>query len=207
MKKLVVYGAGDTGRFFVKSLRRDRSNNVEIAGFVDDSKEGEVEGLPIFGGREEFPGLRRKGIGSVMVSLLKSPVKRLEACLELEELGFDFLSVCGSNVFDASGFGKGIYVHESAVLFDSDMKIGDFSVVGPFVTVEGRTTLGKGVILCPYAFVGYGASIGDGSVVKPRGSVAPNIRVGRECVVGPHVLQTRPLADGLSSLRYRRAAG
>lgn len=203
MKKLVIYGAGDTGRFFVRKLRREGSNDFEVAGFVDDFKKGEVDGLPIFGGREEFPGLREKGIDSVMVSLLEVPIKRLKVCLELEKLGFEFPSVCGSNVLDASGFGKGVYVHESAVLFDSDMRIGDFSVVGPFVTLEGRTTLGRGVILCPYAFVGYGAKIGDGSVVKPRGSVSPNICVGRECVIGPHVLQTKSLADGKSSLRYR----
>jgi len=202
-KKLVVYGAGDNGGLVALKMRGgDLWRDYDFTGFVDDHKTGKYAGFPIVGSREDFPRLKGEGVEAVVVTLLEDPIARLEACLELEDMGFDFPSVYTGSTREGINIGNGVGVHNSAVLLGVDHRIGDFSVVGPFVTIEGRTELGKGVILSPYTFVGYGSKIGDASVVYPRGSVMPNVKIGKNCVVGHHVLQNKHLSDGEKRQRH-----
>ena len=194
--KLVIYGAGDNGgRFAFEYRELKKYPDFELVGFVDDFKRGEFAGFPILGTGKDLPHLKDNGIDQIMVSLFKDPVSRLEKCLEIEDMGFDFPSITPP-VPEETYLGKGVFIHKTAVLLGLDIHLGDFSVLGPHTTVEGRTRIGKGVILAPYAFVGHDSTIGDATFLYPRSSCLPGKIIGKACKVYPHVLVHKDLADG-----------
>lgn len=201
--KVAVYGAGHLGEFFSYEYHAlGKYRDYEFVGFIDDNKEGVVGAAHILGTRRDLPRLRDEGVSNIIVFLLKEPKKRLEICLELEKQGFQFPPL---NADFPSGItlGKGIICHPSACYLGNSGIIEDFSVIGPFVTIEGGSKLGKGVILSPYSFVGHDASIGNASVLYPRASVMPGICIGKECVIGPHVVQHHNLNEYSRHMHFR----
>lgn len=201
-KEFVIYGARDIGVLIahehsLNKILRDYS----FGGFIDDLKQGKVNGYPIIGNRVDLSRLRKEGVDNIIVTMLDNPVKRLELCLELEKMGFDFPSIYNCNIPEETQIGKGVHMHDSVVLF-GNQKIGDHSTIGPYVLIEGRTNIGKGVFMRPQCFIGYGVQIGDATTINVKASIMPGLRIGKGCVIGPHVLQTKDLEDGQKNLRY-----
>ena len=201
-KRLVIYGAGDTGASVAYKYDQGQIlKDFSLEGFIDDNKKGTLLNHPILGTKEDLPSLREEGVDNILVSLLEDPKKRLEICLELEEMGFDFPNLLGNNVPNTLNLGKGIYIDDSVVFVGINQTIGDFCLIGPYSTIEGRTKIGKGNIFSPYCFVGYGAEIGDGNVFYPRSTVFPKIKIGDGCTLGHHHIQRKDLGNGKRKLR------
>jgi len=202
-KKLVIYGAGDNGGLLAHNHALSKVfRDYELVGFVDDEKKGRVQEFPILGTGRDLVRLKAEGIDSIAVTLLGDSVRRLELCLELERMGFEFPSIYPQDMPREIQIGKGVYMHDSVALLGYDQRIGDFSIVGPFVVIEGRTNIGRGVILRPYSFVGHCSTIGEATAVGVRASVMPDLTIGRRCVIGPHVLQRRDMKEGERNLRF-----
>lgn len=201
--KLIIYGAGDNGNKFAQDYRSlGRKNHFNLIGFVDDYREGQFSGFPILGKKKDLPNLRKQGIENIIVTLFGNPVRRLETCLEIERMGYSFPSL-HHDIPDKTKIGKGVYIHPTAVLLGFDQELGDFSVVGPYATIEGRIKTGKGVVFCPYTFIGHSSVIGDGTVFYPRSTCLPNTNIGKKCIVGPNALVRGKVDDHRSVLRYR----
>jgi len=196
LSKLVVYGAGDNGREFVYRHRHEGLNSeFEVVGFVDDFfNEGFLE-CPVLGKGSDLPRLKEQGVDNIIVFLLEKPQSRLKTCLELEQIGFKFPS--SKPPYDIGvNIGKGVYIHPAATFLGiGGQDIGDFSIIGPYSTVEGGVKLGKGVILSPYVCVHKNVSIGDGSVLYSRATCFPNIKIGKNCIVAPHGIVKKFLRD------------
>lgn len=193
--KLIIYGAGDNGGRFVCEYRDlHKHNQYDLVGFIDDFKKGELAGFPILGKGEDLKQLKEKGIDNILVYLYTDPIMRLEKCLELEKLGFKFPSF-HPYIPKEIQMGKGVCIHDNSVLLGFDQHIGDFSVINPYVTLEGRTTLGKGVLLSPHVFIGHGSEIGDGTVFYPGSYCLPKIKIGNKCKIWPHALVHKDVAS------------
>lgn len=197
--KLVFYGAGANASEVVIKYRKNKVlQDYNLIGFIDDRKTEEVLGLPILGTRQDLKKLKdEKGIDNIMISLLTDPVRRLQVCLEIEEMGFKFPS-CYPSHFDRPyvKIGKGVYIHETSQLIGCNIDIGDFSVFSVYTLIEENAKIGKGVILQPYTFIGIGTEIGDATVFNAKSSCLPiNHKVGKECWIGPHVIVHKDLAD------------
>lgn len=186
MKKIVIYGAEDNGKKLAYEYReRKRLHNFELVGFIDDFKRGYELDFPILGGKEILPKLKAEEVDNIVVFLFKNPRKRLDTCLELESMGFNFPSFIGKDFPDVSSIGKGVYIHDNATFLGVDYKIGDFSVIGPYATIEGRTTIGKGCIICPYVFIGHNSEIGDASVIYPYAYISPKVQLDKRSIISP----------------------
>jgi len=194
--KLIIYGAGDIGgRFAVEWRDLGKNGEFDLAGFVDDAKTGQFLGFPILGNRAALPRLLERGFDHVMVTMYGNAVLRLEICEELERLGFSFPSF-HQYIPPETRVGKGVTVHESADLIGFDTVLEDFCVVGHHVAVEGRARVGRGTILCPFTFIGYGADIGEAAQFYPHSSCLPMVKVGKGCVINTHVFLREDLPDG-----------
>ena len=71
-----------------------------------------------------------------------------------------------------------------AVSIDSEVEIGPDSIVYPFVTIEGKTVIGKNCVIEPGTHL-RNMKIGDGVQIK-TGTVAENSVVGDGASVGPY---------------------
>ncbi|MEK6850656.1 MAG: hypothetical protein AABX85_03725 [Nanoarchaeota archaeon] len=202
-EKLFIYGAGDNGvRLALDMQDGKKLKNYHFSGFVDDSKSGLVVGFKVLGAWDVCEELLDRGINNAVVSLLGDPVKRLSKCLELEKMGFNFPSVYSyENVPRTVEKGNGIFIHETSVFLGYDQKIGDYVVIGPNTTIQGRTSIGRGSIVCPHSFLGYNSLVGEACLLGVRSTVLPNLTLGNRVVVGPHVLQHRNLGDDEKSIR------
>lgn len=200
MGNLVIYGAGYLGQQYAERFRQSYLPRSRFVGFVDDHKEGNVGDVPILGKREDLARLRQQGIDELVITLFSDPRTRLELFLEAEQLGFSFPSFWQRQ---ESGItvGRGVYIHETAVMLGIGQEFADFSAVSAFTTVEGGVSVGRGAILTPYVFIGYDARIGEGTTFFPRSSCAPQKRIGKNCVIGPHVFVHRDLPDGTRKMR------
>src|SRR5437667_2651981 len=78
----------------------------------------------------------------------------------------------------------------STVVIDSTVAIGPDSVVYPFVTIEGTTTIGKGCVIEPGAHL-IDVTIGDDVHIK-TGTVAERTTIGDGAAIGPYA-HLRPL--------------
>lgn len=196
MNKFFIYGFGHNAKKFAWNYVHNKFfNELEFVGFVDDAEKGEYLGFPILGDNKVFNNLKKRGINNVFVTLLKNPRRRLEKCLELENKGFKFPNFIQNNFSGEVNF-KGVYIDETSKFLGVDFNLGDFSLIGPYSTIEGKSTLGKGAIVSPYSFVGYNSGIGDGSVLYPYAGIAPNKKIGKFCIIGPKVFQKQHLGDG-----------
>ena len=189
MEKLVIYGAGDNAQKITYEYQQgEKLNEFELVGFVDDFKKENILGLPILGDYQVFSELKSKGINNVLVSLLKNPRLRLKRCLELESLGFNFPNLINDNVPGLAKIGKGVYVDKTVAFMGINQNIEDFSVIGPYATIEGRTNIRRGCIVCPYVFLGYNSEIGEASVIYPRSTILPGIKLKENSIIKPHSL-------------------
>lgn len=200
--KWVIYGAGDNGGKIAYEHRNlGKYNHLDLVGFLDDRKKGEFVGLPILGGKKDLKSILNEGIDHVLVTTLEDSKNRLERCLEMEEMGYKFPSFHGY-LPPETKVGKGVFIYDNATLLGFDQEIDDFSIIGPYVTLEGRTKLGKGTVLCPYSFVGHNAEIGDATTMYPRSTCLPYTKIGKECKIGHHSIAHKEIKDGKTIRKY-----
>lgn len=195
--KLVIYGVGDNAKEFVYRHKYEGlQEDYNVVGFIDDFLDKGFLDVNVIGRREDLLRLKKEGIDNIIVFLLENPRKRLETCLELEEMGFKFPS--SKPRFNMGiEIGKGVYIHDTATFLGiGGQKISDFSIIGPYVTVEGGVKIGKGVILSPYVCLHKNADIGDGTVFYTRSTCFPNKKVGEGCIIGAHSIVKKSLKNG-----------
>jgi len=71
-----------------------------------------------------------------------------------------------------------------SVSIDYEVQIGADSIVYPFVTIEGRSVIGKMCVIEPGAHL-RDVKVGDGVQIK-TGTVAENVEIGDQTAVGPY---------------------
>jgi acetyltransferase-like isoleucine patch superfamily enzyme len=202
--KIVIYGAGDNGKeLYLRTVRDGWLSDFHVEGFIDDNVEGDCEGAPIIGKGKDLPELKAKGIDNIVVFLLENPRTRLEKCLKLQEMGFNFPSIGRPHNPGKYSLGEGVYIHETATFLGPGQRIGDFSVIGPYVLVEGYAELGKGVILSPYTCIHHSSKVGDATLFYTRSTCFANLTVGKDCIVRANGIVRKNLKDG-GKVRSRR---
>ena len=190
---MIVWGASGHALVVADILRL--RNEYDIVGFIDDlnsNRRGqEVIGLPVLGGREQFPTLRRQGIAHLIFGF-GDCAARLELASLVDRLGFESVTAIhpGAIVADSASIGVGSVIAAGAVVgagaiigrhciintcasVDHECIIGDAAHVGPGVRLGGRVRIERA------AWVGIGATILD------------NIHIGAHSVVGAGAVVTK----------------
>lgn len=196
--RTVIFGAGHNGAVVAWNNKCGMYKDVQIVGFIDDNKKGVWAGLPIIGESKDIENLRSAhNIDAILVTAIADPKSRLELCDKIRAMGYASPSLVPL-LPPWIEIGDGVYVDERAVLHGCNIKLGDYSIVGPGAYIEGDVELGRGTIAMAHSFIAFGSKIGDASCVCQKAIVKPGCLVGRDCYIHPaRVLpQGYKLADG-----------
>lgn len=92
LRRILILGAGETGRSLVKIIRRTRTEVFQIVGFIDDKKLDEtIDGIPVVGNRyclEETVG--QYGVTDIICAINNNlPSDLLEKLTQFEENGIE----------------------------------------------------------------------------------------------------------------------
>lgn len=99
-KKILIFGAGDTGDAFLREVRKNKSFNYWPVGFVDDdlSKQGRrIQGVPVLGVRSDIPRLADEhSIDEVIIAIPSANNKTKEDIEAIcRESGVEYHQVSG----------------------------------------------------------------------------------------------------------------
>jgi len=86
--RVLIVGAGDLGRALLKNIQKNRYLGLEVVGFLDDEKKGEIKGVKILGKTDDIANVIRKNfVDEVYIAIPshREIVSRL--LLEIKKLG------------------------------------------------------------------------------------------------------------------------
>lgn len=203
MKDLIIYGAGDVGKFIAYNLDLF-DGEYNLLGFIDDDKGktgGEICGLPVFGS-DYLQANDTRGL-SVAIAI-NSPAAKEAVVKKLEPYKLAFPNFIARNSWLSNGvtLGNGIIIYPNcSINYETEIGnfatinagcaighnagIGDYSSLAPVVGLGGFTRIGRGANLGIGCCTKQGVEIGAGCVIGGQAMVIENIPAGRTAVGVP----------------------
>jgi sugar O-acyltransferase (sialic acid O-acetyltransferase NeuD family) len=181
MKKLLIFGSGNSGVEILKILIQDINKVTpqwEVLGFVDDkwidthypnldkSKEGAVatvEGYSVFGVEYFEDSKNIFGICGIMGPCTRKKV--IEE--EIEGKGFQLASL----------------VHPSVIKSD-DFVVEPGAVILPNVSISHNVKIGKGLLINYNCVLGHDVNVGSYTTISPSSIVNARCIIGNNCIIG-----------------------
>jgi len=185
MKRVLIVGAGNFGQLLAKHLSAEHV----IVGYVDDTKTGLVDDLPVWGGLGAIERLHAEdafdavvlGIGYHHLGFRAELAARLRA-VEVQQL---------------------TWIH-AASFIAPDVELGQGVLVFPGCTVDVGARLEEGVVLQVGCVIAHDTTIGAHSFLGPGVNVAGFVRVGSQSFLGAGTI----LIDGITlGVRTQTGAG
>jgi len=164
---IAIFGAGGLGRLVYDTLLL--SKNLRPVAFLDSDprKRGRtIEGLPIRGGLEQVPALRRAGVRAAIVAIADSRT-RVRMAETLRAQGLRLISA----------------IHPLASIAPS-ARLGEHLIIGPRVIVCVHATVADHCALAAGAIVEHDNELGTGVFLHPAVRLAGGVRVGRFATLG-----------------------
>ena len=190
---LIIYGGGGHAKSLIDLIRL--LGLYRIHGILDDGIPAGtcIMDLPVLGGGEMLPTLRRQGLGKAVnaVGGIGSIAPRLAVYEKLAAAGFECLTVVhprafvepsahianGCQVFYNAYVGSEVKVGfgsiiNTAAIISHDCRLGETVNVSPgailagAVTLEDRALIGMGATINLGVTIGAGARVGNSAVVK-----------------------------------------
>ena len=186
--QLWIAGAGGVGR---EALDVAIALGVEVAGFVDDHRAGEVvRDLPVVAPEELSAGdrfLAGIGSGAIRVRVAKrlggaglSPVSLVHPRAivgPLTEVGPGCLISGGAHVSSSGRLGPHVQVHYNATV-GHDCELDEAATVLPGANVAGAVRLGRGATVGSGAVVLQNLTVGEGAMVGAGAVVTSDVPAG-----------------------------
>ncbi|MDU1891694.1 MAG: NeuD/PglB/VioB family sugar acetyltransferase [Dysgonomonas sp.] len=184
MKNLIVFGAGDLGKFIVYNIDMF-GEAYNILGFMDNDINkigGELCGLPIF----DINYLQTNKIDNLcMIIAINSPTAKETILKKLDSYNIEFPNFISPHSWLSQGvkMGKGILIYPNSTI-DFEAEIRDFVTINAGCTIGHNVTIGKfsslapGVNLAGFTQIDEKANLGIGSCSIQR------IKIGSSCIVG-----------------------
>ena len=99
-RKVVIFGAGDTGEMVVRELKRNRGLGCTAVGFIDDDPKKlgvKIHGVPVLGNRSGLARIiKARGIEEVIIAVSRLPSEIIQEIVTVcEDNGIAFRKVKG----------------------------------------------------------------------------------------------------------------
>lgn len=207
MKDLIIFGAGDVGKFIAYNLNIFNAS-YNLLGFMDSDlrKVGtQLCGLPIL--TTECLNLVNTGRLCVVVAV-SSPIAKESIVKKLEPYGVDFPNFIAQNSWlsngVAIGYGNIIYPNcsinyeteienfvtiNAGCVIGHNVKIGRFANLSPGVNLGGFTRVGQGANLGIGCCSRQGVEIGSYSVVGGQAMLVKNVESNKTVVGVPAIIK------------------
>ncbi|HET58986.1 MAG TPA: exopolysaccharide biosynthesis polyprenyl glycosylphosphotransferase [Chloroflexi bacterium] len=114
LRRILILGAGKTGRSILEIIRRTRTEVFHIIGFIDDKKQNElIEGIPVVGNRHSLEDIvGRFGVTDIICAINKNlPPDLLEKLTQFEENGIEVTTA--SQVYEELTGRIPIHLHDT----------------------------------------------------------------------------------------------
>ena len=189
--RVVILGAGQQGRVCCKLAAE---NGYEPYAFVDDFKEGEVEGLPVYRRIEDVPGFAEcryhVAIGEI------EPRKKY--CDELARLGLGSVNLIDStaHIEEGAEIGTGNYIYKFAIIYAS-AKIGDNNIINCKTVLATDSRIGSNNNISMGCNICGGVKIGNNCYIGCQSSVVSGKHIGNDVVVGAGSVVLDDVWDGM----------
>ncbi len=192
---LLIYGAGETGIMIAEDIRISMPA-FRVAGFIDDHKTSHDYYAPIIGTSADLPRIKaERGLNNIAMGFPLPTRRRLDIARKLMDSGFVIPAIISDTSRNTYGVtvGHGTMVHNQSKICPG-VTLGNFVMVNCFSCIE-KSIIGDGVLVSPNCFIGWGVSIGEATTIYPNASVRPEVKIGKDCVIGMGVVVHRDLED------------
>jgi UDP-perosamine 4-acetyltransferase len=193
---LVIVGAGGHAKVVIEVFRA--LGGFRLVGLVDPAPPGgTVLGLPVLGGDEMLPALRREGVEAAFVALGHNRVRQRIGA-ELAGLGYALpVAVHPSALVSPSArIGAGAVVMARAVV-GTETEVGDLAIVNTGAVIDHDNVIGAAAHVAPGCALAGVVRVGERSLVGVGSAVRPGIRIGADVTVGAGSAVVADVPDGL----------
>ncbi len=196
MKDLIIYGAGDVGKFVAWNYEIF-GERYRLIGMVDDDPrkaDGEVCGLPVWGSRwfDERPL-----DGLCVVVAISSPEAKARIAAALEPRGVLFPTLIARRTWISKEvrIGRGTLVYPNCSV-EHETQIGDFVTINAGCTVGHNVRVGDFATVSPGVHLGGFTDIGEGAFLGIGCCTRQGVKIGARSIVGGQAMVTGDIGPG-----------
>ncbi|MBK5721495.1 NeuD/PglB/VioB family sugar acetyltransferase [Dysgonomonas sp. Marseille-P4677] len=191
MRNLIVFGAGDLGKFIVYNIEMFDSE-YNLLGFIDEdiSKVGkEFCGLPIF----DIDYLQSNTTDELCIVIaISSPVAKEAVAEKLKPYGVEYPNFISPNTWLSKGvkIGHGVLIYPNS-LVDFETEIGDF------VTINAGCSVGHNVIIGQFSTLAPGVNLAGFTQIEEKANLGigccsiQKIKIGSCSTIGGQAMLTK----------------
>ena len=195
--KIVVFGAGGHAKVVVDVLAQMK--RYEVVALLDDSVELHGTrrwGFPVWGGREQFPVLRKRGVTGLIVGVGDNRLRQ-SVYEEAAKAGVKLITAVhpSAQIGSRVNIGAGSLLVAGTVI-NVDAIIGENVIINTGVTVDHDCRIGAHAHLSPGVHLAGGVTVGELTHIGIGAVVLPNAQVGRACIVGAGAIVRESIPDG-----------
>ncbi|WP_165042777.1 acetyltransferase [Dysgonomonas sp. ZJ709] len=196
MKNLIVFGAGDLGKFIVYNIEMF-DNEYNILGFIDEDVNkvgGELCGLPIFG----IGYLQSNKIDNLCIVIaMSSPTAKEAISKKLKPYDVEYPNFISPNSWLSKGvkIGRGVLIYpESSVDFETE--------IGDFVTINAGCSIGHNVAIGQFATLAPGVNLAGFTKIEEKANLGigscsiQKIKIGSCSIVGGQAMLIENVESG-----------
>lgn len=196
---MVIWGASGHSLVVADILRL--SSEYEVVGLIDSvtpERKGTTFGrLPILGGREELPALKKTGATHLIFGF-GDCTGRLNLALVAEEEGFEFANAVHPRATVATDvqLGPGTVVVAGAVINPGAI-IGRNTIINTCASVDHECVIGEAVHIAPGSHLASRISVGDAAWVGIGAIIRNGLRIGAKSLIGAGAVVTKDVPEGV----------
>jgi UDP-perosamine 4-acetyltransferase len=195
MSRLIMIGAGGHAKVVLEAIRAAAIG--EVSGLVDPAPAAPILlGVPVLGGDEMLPRLRREGFDTAVVALGNNALREKLGCILLE-MGFVLPCIVHPSavVAPSISLGDGAVIMARAVV-GTETVIGRLAIVNTGAVVDHDNRIGAAAHIGPACGLAGNVHVGDRAMVGVGSAVSPGIRIGVDAIVGAGAAVVADVADG-----------
>lgn len=181
----VIIGAGGHGKVVLEILRLAGQHNV--VGFIDADPAiagTHVQGVPVLGGVNLLPKLRRQDIGAAIIAIGDNRAR----------VGYrEYVAAAGLELTNAvhpsavvsptAKLGRGVVVAAGAVI-GVESQVEDLAIINTSAVVDHECHVGLAAHICPGALLAGHVRVGGGALVGLGARITPCLTIGQHAIVG-----------------------
>ena len=181
MQDLVIIGAGSFGEDMLDNIRiiNEEEPRWNLLGFIDDTRTGEIEGVPILGNLDAF--LQMDKHIQYFVAVLDSKVREriMNVC---RKAGFTGAVILGKLVsaYEHVTVGESSYIGYRTYLMDG-VTVGAGVVIEHGGVIHAEATIGDYSTLRNFPVLGKSACVGKHNYLALRCTMDDNVTTPEDC--------------------------